>query len=83
MAFKQIIIYHLQLTYFAFNFDGNTYVSLIIDFSRSDASREFSKWPKSLVFIAINTHPDLFTKTVNPFEGTVYNFTMIMKQHDS
>ena len=81
-AFKQIRIHHLQLPFFSFNFDCKTYISTVLEFRTSDAPREFNKCVKSIVFIAIYTHHELFTKKVNPFEGTVSNFPQIIKQPD-
>ena len=82
-AFKQIRIHHSQLPYFAFDFDGHIFISLVIDFCRSDALREFSKFSKSMVLMTINTHPELFTKKVDPFKGTHSNFPHIMEYLDS
>lgn len=46
-------------------------MSLMLEFGTSDAPREFSKCAKSTVLVAIHTHPELYTKKVDPFQGNI------------
>lgn len=82
-AFKQIRIHHYQWHFFCFDFEGKTFMSTVLEFGTSDAFREFSKCAKSTVLVAIHTHPELYTKKVDLFKGTVSNFPHIIEQHDS
>ena len=61
-AFKQIRIYHTQLPYFAYDFDGHTFISSMLEFCKCDAPREFSKCFESLMLMIINTLPDFCKK---------------------
>ena len=58
-------------------------MSTMLEFSTSDAHREFSKCAKSTVLVAIHTYPELYTKKVDPFKGTISNFPRIMERRDS
>ena len=82
-AFKQIRIYHMQWPYFAFDFNGATYISSVFEFGRRDAPIEFSKCSKTLVLIAIMSHPELFTKKCDIFKGTVSRFPRILDKPDN
>lgn len=73
----------MQWPYFAFDFNGATYISSVFEFGRRDAPIEFSKCSKTLVLIAIMSHPELFTKKCDIFKGTVSRFPRILDKPDN
>ena len=71
-AFKQIRTYHIQWPYFVYDFDDHIFISLVLDFCRSHAPREFSKW-KYMTWL-------IYQKS-GPFKGTQLKFPRIMEYY--